>query len=286
MKKLLLGLSCFLLIISLFACTDSVPKNSDENYAPNTTNDKLFESTSTPFSEVACETIAKPVTIDFSQDVDLVFEYGDFEISVYDGYAVISKYSGNDVVLDIPTEINGYQVIAIGSAAFYYCDTLENITLHIGVTSINNAAFWNCSSLKSISIPDGVSFIGDSAFEGCASLTSVTIPGSVTSIGKAAFYKCTSLESIIIHNGITTIGNSAFMTCPSLTYVEIPNSVTTIETWAFAGCESLKDIEIPNSVVSIAKSAFDYCPSIKVKCLSGSYAEQYAKENNILCITY
>lgn len=44
--------------------------------------------------------------------------------------------------------INGGKTI--GGMAFYYCKSLESITIPISVTSIGNSAFYNCTSLTSI----------------------------------------------------------------------------------------------------------------------------------------
>ena len=64
---------------------------------------------------------------------------------------------------EIPAEIEGYPVTAIGLEAF------EGTTI------------------KSIKIPDSVKQIDDYAFRYCESLESVTIPRSVTSIGYGVF---------------------------------------------------------------------------------------------------
>ena len=65
------------------------------------------------------------------------------------------------------------------------------------VTNIGNSAFWFCESLKEITIPDNVTSIGDFVFSCCTSLTSITIPNSVIDIGYNVFHKCTSLNEVI-----------------------------------------------------------------------------------------
>ena len=149
-----------------------------------------------------------------------------------------------------------------------------------GVESIEDYAFWGCGNLTNIIIPNGVTSIGDSAFYRCTSLTNITIPNSVTSIGDYAFWYC-NLKNITIPNGVTSIGYSAFYSCTSLTNITIPNSVTSIGDFAFNECTSLTNIAIPDSVTSIGDHAFYKCDSLSVLCKSNSYAEQYAKENNI-----
>ena len=123
--------------------------------------------------------------------------------------------------------------------------------------------------------------MGRGAFFARRSLTSVNIPNSVTSIGGYAFYSCTSLTSINIPNSVTSINMSAFWNCTSLTLIDIPNSVTSIGDSAFSYCSSLTSIDIPDSVTSIGDSAFSGCTNLTIYCEQGSYAETYAKENNI-----
>lgn len=108
------------------------------------------------------------------------------------------------------------------------------------------------SDLKDFVIEDGVlkKYLGSGG--------DVTIPDCVTSIGDGAFRGCKNLTSITIPDGVTSIGYSAFDGCENLTSITIPDSVTSIGNWAFDGCENLT-IHAP----------------------AGSYAEQYAKENNI-----
>ena len=206
------------------------------------------------------------------------------------------KYSGS---IAIPKEITyegrTLKVTEIGNSAFYYCSSLESVTIPNSVTSIGNNAFTH-SNLTSVTIPNGVTSIGGYAFEGCIYLESITIPNSVTSIGESAFRECSSLQSVTIPNSVTSIESYAFLGCSGLTSITveegntyydsrdnsnaiietksntlihgckntiIPNSVTSIGDYAFENCRSLKTITIPNSVTSIGGRAFYYCYSLQ-----------------------
>ena len=132
----------------------------------------------------------------------------------------------------------------IGYKAFYYCSSLQSVSIPKSVTSIGDDAFHDCSSLQSVTIPDSVKSIGRSVFRACISLQSVSIPKSVTSIGYRAFYYCPSLQSVTIPDSVTSIGDDAFNDCKSLQSVTIPDSVTSIGDWAFDDCSSLQSIII------------------------------------------
>ena len=208
-------------------------------------------------------------------------------------------------------------VTSIGQEVFSDCRSLTNITIPNSVTSIGSNAFGYCRSLTNIVIPSSVTSIGDHAFYDCESLTSINVDSNnekymsdngvlytkdkktlikypskkdgtkyiimqgVASIGDNAFEFCSSLTSITIPDSVTSIGGCAFVFCSSLTSITIPNGVTSIGSSAFFGCTSLTSITIPDSVTSIGDDAFYKCDSLSVLCKSNSYAEQYAKENNI-----
>ena len=169
---------------------------------------------------------------------------------------------------------------------------VKNITIMNGVTSIGDNAFNRFIGLTSITIPDSVMFIGSNAFNGCTSLISITIPDTVMSIEDGTFYNCTSLTSINIPDGITSIGNHVFSRCNKLRNVIIGKNVTSMGWEAFYNCSSLRDIIIPESVISIGERAFCTYDSNSgstavIKNLTiygefGSFAEQYASDNNIV----
>ena len=172
-------------------------------------------------------------------------------------------------------------VTSIGGAAFRYCTRLANITISNSVTSISAETFRNCYKLTGIIIPNSVTSIENGAFGGCSSLTNITIPNSVTSIGGWAFKGCSSLTNITIPNSVTSIYWETFYSCSSLTSIIIPDSVTSIGNKAFYGCTNLTSITIPKSVTSIGDYTFTDCNNLTIYGYKNSYAEEYAKTNNI-----
>ncbi len=186
----------------------------------------------------------------------------EYKYTVLNNKVTIDKYVGNDLIVEIPSMIDGNPVTTIGVEAFYRLTDIESIEIPDGVTSIGKWTFSDCSSLGSITIPDSVTSIGRNAFRGCSSLTNITIPDSVTLIGDSAFYGCSSLESIAIPNSVTSIEFCTFYGCSSLTNIIIPDSVTYIGYDAFCDCSSLTSITIPDSVTSIGGGAFSSCTSL------------------------
>ena len=83
-------------------------------------------------------------------------------------------------------------------------------------------------------------------------------------------------------NDYLTIVNEEVIKCTTNAIdVIIPDGVTSIGDRAFAYCKSLESVTIPDSVTSIEDDTFRYCENIMIHCYKNSYAEEYAKKNNI-----
>jgi hypothetical protein len=70
--------------------------------------------------------------------------------------------------------------------------------------------FFNCISLQQISLHEGITEIGVDAFSGCRSFTEINLPESLVTIGGGAFRYCYNVETITIPKNVTNIGNGAF----------------------------------------------------------------------------
>ena len=63
--------------------------------------------------------------------------------------------------------------------------------------------------------------------------------------------------------------------------VTIPESVSSIGHSALKDCQSLTRVTIPAGVTEIGWNAFQGCENLTIHAPAGSFAEQYAKENDI-----
>ena len=132
-----------------------------------------------------------------------------------------------------------------------------------------------------VSIPSGITTLEDRAFEDCKDLTDVIVPEGVTMLGCEVFRDCCNLTNIMLPEGLVSISGNAFERCSSLQNIRIPASVKIIGGGAFVDCRNLTDITILNRTTRIGCSAFWNCNRLTIHAPAGSYAETYAKENNI-----
>jgi len=123
----------------------------------------------------------------------------------------------------------GENVKAIGSYAFYGCESLTTVIMGDSVTSIGESAFSGCDNLTTVTMGDGVKTIGESAFARSTKLEDVVLGDSVATIKQFAFSECDSLSSVSLPATVTTVGNSVFKHCDNLTSVtflgDVPASV-------------------------------------------------------------
>ena len=206
------------------------------------------------------------------------FEYAVNE----DGESVtLTKYSGSDTEVIIPSELGGKPVTAIGEDAFYQNKTITSVKIPEGVMSIEITAFRNCSSLTEVTIPKSVTSIGWGAFVECDALTTVHYGGTQKdwdalkkNIGEGNAWL---LNANIIYSenssdyaySVNDAGDGVTITKYNgeAKTVVIPSElggkpVTEIGIFAFALCDSLTEVTIPEGVTSIGNAAFSGCSSL------------------------
>ena len=207
----------------------------------------------------------------------------------------ITKYTGTESTVILPSTINSWPVTKIGEDALKDHTTITSVTIPASVTEIGSNAFAGCTNLTSVNyegdwsnltIQSGNPAVQDAAnaplfdfkftpdntavivtnykYNGAAA--DVTIPSRyqgkpVTTIGHAAFFN-SAVTSVTIPDSVTSISDDAFVNCPQLTNISIPNSVTYIGFFAFGSCTSLKSITLPSSLSSISGALFSGCSQL------------------------
>ena len=207
----------------------------------------------------------------------------------------ITKYTGTESTVILPSKISSWPVTKIGEDALKDHTTITSVTIPASVTEIGSNAFAGCTNLTSVNyegdwsnltIQSGNPAVQDAAnaplfdfeftldntaaivtnykYKGTAA--DVTIPSRyqgkpVTTIGHAAFFN-SAVTSVTIPDSVTSIDDNAFGFCSQLTNISIPNSVTYIGFSAFAHCTSLKSITLPSSLSSISEALFSGCSQL------------------------
>ena len=152
------------------------------------------------------------------------------------------KYNYATKVLKLPSCLE-----VIGTAAFWYFGSLEEVSIPDSVQEIGRYAFAEDYRLKRVSLPKGLKVIPDCCFESCA-VEQIVFPENLIEIGQGAF-------SPSVNTGEYEQGNRD--SAPDLFELEIPDSVKTIGIGAFSACYKLREIKFPKSLETLGMHAFD-----------------------------
>jgi len=198
-------------------------------------------------------------------------------------------------------------ITEIPDDAFHGCSKMTTVHIPSAVTSIGYAAFQGCTKLTSVAIPSGVTYIGGRAFCDCDVLQTVTLPEGLMQLGNRAFCSADELGGVIVlPSTLTSVDAYTFSNCKKMLGVVIQSDLTPghsdfsgeslefvyIREGAAVNIKhndifhrNLRVIVIPASVTNIVPGAFERCNHLTVVTPAGSYAEQYCRDNWIVCNT-
>jgi len=231
---------------------------------------------------------------------------------------------------DTATEYTVPQSVeTIGYNSFSFANNLQSLKIQEGVTKIGSYAFNYCRSLNEIFLPVSLQVVENGVFRSTYNLKTVHYAGTVEqwkevqvksenqellrcvilckdgncepepeegTIGDGityvldyqtgnlavsgggvwrswAFQENQSVLSAVLNAGVTEVGHGAFAHCRNLEEVTIPNSVTKICYEGFYYCESLTTINIPASVTVLENEVFDSCSSLDEIQYGGTKAQ-------------
>lgn len=206
------------------------------------------------------------------------FQYKNIDDNSIEITGYYGRYDSQKVT--VPTQIDGFSVVAIDDNAFnesWFSDNMTTIVLPKSIISIGESAFADCKVLQSVEL-DGdnlLTDIGNSAFAGCINLDSLPNIREVRSIADGAFAG-TAIEEIDFaqYPWINSIGAGAFRECKNLKRVSFGSNITDIGEYAFYGCDNLTTVIVPQGIVEIGVGAFACCLSmthINVDSLNQAY---------------
>ncbi len=218
---------------------------------------------------------------------------GDFQYKLYsDLTATVTSYTGSDIAVSVPSEINGYTVTAlaelwVGSDCSAKDLYIPATVTNIGETETSNlGSMYNCKALQNIYVDegntaycsvDGVLFTKDmqriAVYPSGNPRKSYTIPQGVEIIGEAAFWFSENLTNLELPETIVKIEPDGVRGCKGLTQIKLPESLRILEGNAFMACEKLKSIEIPEGITVIPFGCFWSCYALESVHLPSTVTE-------------
>lgn len=183
-----------------------------------------------------------------------------------DGTLSITQYTGNDMYMRLPSQLNGKTVTEIAPNAFKGNRSFHIVYLPDTIRALGQSAFENCSYLKYINIPEGVTEIPERCFYK-TDLYEISLPSTLTAIGNYGIYAGDTLCYVFVPEGVTTLGEDAivghtFGSC--FTVVHLPSTITEISEKSLtagvvyhAGSQAVQDA-FPNSITGTKEDALNH----------------------------
>lgn len=244
-KTLLACIIAATAIASISGCntqtSDNIPVTDITTEADTNTSNAEIPAFTTTVEETTTEEITE--TTDEIDEIEEISDFTDDDFVYYEvlsddneleGYG-ISGWDENKELpanLTIPAEHDGKPVVQI-TASFKGNRTVKNVILPDTITEINAPIFYYCNSIETVTLPKDLSYLCDDLFYGCSNLKSVVIPDNVVEINYETFCNCESLTHIDLPDSIEKIGESAFYGCESLGEITIPDTVIELDPDAF-----------------------------------------------------
>lgn len=216
----------------------------------------------------------------------------------------ITGYLGKEDHIFMPSAIDNIPVVTLSDYAFKYLQ-FERIELSENLTAFGHSVFYDNIQLTEVVFPNEIEELPKSVFIGCSNLKRVVLPKNVKKISPWTFTPSDitppsfggphagleNLEEIWIdpsnenygsdHGVLIDKKKNTIVYCPAkIKEYSIPENVKKITGTVFAVSE-LKDVYIHEKVNSISDDAFAYCEGLTIHAPKGSYAIEYAKQNNI-----
>ncbi len=185
---------------------------------------------------------------------------------------------------------DGLEVIE--AEAFRECLRLKRISFPPHIKEMQSSLFFRSILLEEFNWleNDGTTVLPSSIFSWCTNLKIVKLPNTLTKIESNAFTNCVKLAELTIPDSVAEIERGAFSSCHALEELHIPEGVREIKEGTFTNCKKLMRLYLPASIESIENGTrsrhsntrtFEGCESLVICAPAGSYAEKYAKDNNI-----
>jgi len=170
----------------------------------------------------------------------------DWEYEVYESYVVLTKYTGFNSDVAIPSEIEELPVVKLKGGAFKETNGTIAITIPESIIELEALIGTILSNTK----VTNVTFESDEKIK----------------MGYDAFAFCgidsETAKNILNHLAGDTIPPCFFEYCKNITEITIPDYIKAIGESAFGNCENLIKLDL-NNVVEINSGLVDCCGSIK-----------------------
>ncbi|MBQ3406492.1 MAG: leucine-rich repeat protein, partial [Lachnospiraceae bacterium] len=203
---------------------------------------------------------------DSSDAIVVETENGQLTFEKHDEEVWLTNYSGTDVSLEIPSEVEGLPVTRIDNNAISGYE-LRDLVIPEGIKSIGCRAISYVSSMTELTLPSTLEDIGRAPIGSADKLERIELRGesSAVSVKDGVLFSADGKTLIkypkkrgvwySVPQGTEKIDFEAFYEV-DLYEIEFPETLRNIDNYAFEGCLMLDSLVLPDSLTRIGAGAF------------------------------
>lgn len=203
---------------------------------------------------------------DSSDAIVVETENGQLTFEKHDEEVWLTNYSGKDVSLEIPSEVEGLPVTRIDNNAISGYE-LRDLVIPEGIKSIGCRAISYVSSMTELTLPSTLEDIGRAPIGSADKLERIELRGesSAVSVKDGVLFSADGKTLIkypkkrgvwySVPQGTEKIDFEAFYEV-DLYEIEFPETLRNIDNYAFEGCLMLDSLVLPDSLTRIGAGAF------------------------------
>ena len=195
---------------------------------------------------------------------------------------LISAYTGTDVDVVVPREIDGVTVVGFKNYnAFDSCQDYTDSSVE------SNRTEW--VHLRTLVLPETIKELPDMMLAYCQQLETFVCYAPLESTGGNQFMLCRSLNNVIFVNGVREIGNYAFDSAGPLSNLYFGEHLVrigqqafnfaglssfvadaeSVEYGAFTECQNLTSLHFTGKMKSFGENCIINCPNLAEICFDG-----------------
>lgn len=160
---------------------------------------------------------------------DFEYQYLEHRNKIDQSAAMITKYTGSEEKVTIPSTIGGKPVKSL-KGTFEYNRTVTEVTIPESVIYLENGVFNDCRSLTKVNFLGAPKQIRDGVFADCKAVEYIELPDGVEMLGYSVFDGSKNLKTVIFPDSVSRIEEGAFRRCSEHIEVHYKGKIYTKET--------------------------------------------------------
>lgn len=201
-----------------------------------------------------------------------------FTYSINNDKVYITRYDGEEEVVNLPGVLGGYPVVQMNAGAIKDNETIKKLIIPESVTYLQGKCVQNCPNLAEVVMNNNLSGMENYTFDECINLKKITFGAKVSSLYRIEknmqygpyieeFAVDASNTEVSCRDGILYRKGGKQLALVPVNYPKeeftVVPEVTEIYNYAFSGNKNLRKVTLGKNVENYGDASFTYCEALE-----------------------